>query len=232
MLLQSKIFNYLSEFCVEFLFFIFLKKKLFYVELILNHIKLFNIYIRVLTKLKTLERIEFAQNGINSEGFSDLFNSFKENTNLRIINVEDNTIKSSVDFLIKALPSLKKLQVLKISDCLLTGKESVELFEALKDHENMKAIECNYNEIEDPDMQEKIFAIIIANKNQLKNLKKLSLKGNEIDKDLYEKYNKEIQKYIDEFVAYSDEELEADQYSETEEDEFGNLRKMKELKIK
>lgn len=176
--------------------------------------------------------MEFAQNGIFAEGFPDLFNSFKENPNLRIINVEDNTIKSSVKVLIEALPALKRLQVLKISDCLLQEKQSLKLFEALKEHENIKVIECNYNEIEDPDTQEKIFEILIANKDKLKNLKRLFIKGNEIDKDLYKKYKKQIEQNIEEFLAYSDEELEADLYEETEEDEFGNLRKMKDLKIK
>ncbi len=188
-------------------------------------------FFRLLTKLKTLERVEFAQNGIEPNGFPDLFNSFKENKNLRIINVEDNIIKSSVKFLIEALPALNKLQVLKISDCLLQEKQSLKLFEALKEHESLKVIECEYNEIEDFETQEKIFQILIANKHKLKNLEKLSLKGNEIDKDLFKKYNKEIARNIEDFVAYSDEELEADLYDETEEDEFGNIRKMKEMKI-
>ena len=171
-----------------------------------------------------MERVEFANNGINEEGFNELFKSFKENLNLRIINVEDNTIKSSAKTLIEIIPLLKKLQVLKISDSLLRGKLSVSLFEAVKELENLKIIECDYNEVEEPQNQEKIFDILLNNKEKLKSLKKVTLRGNEIDKDVYKKFSKEIAQNFSEFEAYSDEELEADKYDELPEDEFGNLR--------
>jgi len=179
-----------------------------------------------------LERVEFAQNGIQFEDFPDLFASFKENPNLRIINLDDNIIKSSIKVLIEALPALKRLQTLKLNDCILGGKNSLKLFEALKDHEEIKVIECNYNEIEDAGIQEKIFELILSSKGKLKSLKKLSLKGNQIDKDLYNKFNNKISENIEEFLVYSDEELEAELYDETEEDELGNIRKMKEMNIK
>lgn len=186
----------------------------------------------MLSKFKTLERVEFSQNGIKPEDFPELFKSFKENPKLRIINLEDNTIKSSIKELIEALPLLKNLQTLNLNDCLLGHENSIKLFQALKDHENLKIIKCSYNEIEEPEAQKEIFNLILENKEKLKNLKKLELKGNEIDKDVYKKYNKNISNIVEEFIAYSDEELEADLYEETEEDEFGNLRKMENLKIK
>lgn len=179
-----------------------------------------------------MERVELAQNGIHAEGFPDLFSSFKENPNLRIINLDDNIIKSSIKVLIEALPALKRLQTLKLNDCILGEKNSLKLFEALKDHKEIKVIECNYNDIEDAGIQEKIFDLILSSNGKLKNLKKLSLKGNQIDKDLYKKFNKTISENIEEFVVYSDEELEAELYDETEEDEFGINRKMKAMNIK
>jgi len=184
---------------------------------------------RVLSKFGTFERIEFAQNGINEEGFNSFFPSLKDNLNLRIINLEDNTIKNSSKLLIEILPDLKKLQSLIINDSLLTEKNSVNLFEAVKNLENLKIIQCNYNEIENIKSQKKIFQVLLENKEKLKNLKKVTLKGNEIDKDLFKEYSQKLDN-IDEFEAYSDEELEADLYDELEEDEFGNKR-MEKMKI-
>ncbi len=98
------------------------------------------------------------------------------------------------------------------------------IFDSIKDLENLKDIKCNYNEIENLESQKKIFDILLENKKKNKNLKSVSLKGNEIDKDLFEYYEKKMKENIIEFEAYSDEELEAENYEELPEDENGNLR--------
>lgn len=91
----------------------------------------------------------------------------------------------------------------------------------------MKEIEFNYNELDkEKNSQKKIFEICLDSEKML-NLKKVEIYGNEIDKKLWEKYKNDLMKKIDDFVPYSEEELEADDYEETSEDEFGNPRDKK-----
>jgi len=153
-----------------------------------------------------------------------LFDSFKENTKLRNINIADNKIKSSGEKFIEIISNLKNLQVININDCIFGEKNTLNLFEATKGLEKLKVIECAYNEVEKPKSQEKIFECLLGNKEKLKELKKVNLKGNEIDKEVLNKYSKKLNEYIEEFEAYSDEELEAELYPENEEDEHGNPR--------
>ena len=90
----------------------------------------------------------------------------------------------------------------------------------------MKEIEFNFNDLDEKKSQKKIFEIC-QDSEKMKNLKKVEIYGNDIDKKLWEKYKKDLEKKIDNFVVYSNEELEADDYSETSEDEFGNPRDKK-----
>ena len=81
--------------------------------------------------MKSLNKIQFFQNGINNDGFTELFKAFKLNVNLKHIKINDNTVKSSVKIFIDALTVLKKLEELDISDSLIGGPNSVKLFQAL-----------------------------------------------------------------------------------------------------
>lgn len=86
----------------------------------------------MLGKLNCLERLEISQNGINTEGFEVLFDSLKDNTKLRYLDVGDNSIKESGQNLINVLPLLKNLETLKISDCLVGAENGVKIFEILQ----------------------------------------------------------------------------------------------------
>ena len=81
--------------------------------------------------MKSLEKVQFFQNGINEEGFAELFKSFGANGNLRHIKINDNCIKKSIEFLIESLENIKNLEELDISDSLIGSKNSVKLFKAL-----------------------------------------------------------------------------------------------------
>lgn len=81
--------------------------------------------------MKTLEQVQFFQNGINEEGFTEIFKAFKTNKNLKHIKINDNIIKKSIHFLIESLKDLKYLEELDISDSLIGSKNSVKLFNTL-----------------------------------------------------------------------------------------------------
>jgi len=82
--------------------------------------------------MQSLVKIQFFQNGINAEGFAELFKALRFNKNLKHMKLNDNTIKSAVKFLIESLEELKQIEELDISDSLIGAKNSVKLFEALK----------------------------------------------------------------------------------------------------
>lgn len=82
--------------------------------------------------MKSLVKVQFFQNGIFAEGFTELFKALKFNKDLKHIKINDNIIKSAVKFFIEALEDLKQIEELDVSDSLIGGKNSVKLFEALK----------------------------------------------------------------------------------------------------
>ena len=71
-----------------------------------------------------------------------LFEAFKENLNLNYIDLNDNNIQEKGLELSKIIPFLKKLKVLKISDCIVGEENSLAIFESLKSCEFIETIEC------------------------------------------------------------------------------------------
>jgi len=167
--------------------------------------------------MKSLEKVQFFQNGINVEGFTELFKSFGENENLKHIKINDNCIKKSIDILIESLKNIKYLEELDISDSLIGSKNSVKLFNALfKNCQNLRELYANYNEIEKEEAQEEIFEIV----KEMKNLKKFEIKGNEIDIDVHNNFMKSLPENFNvqdfEFEAYSEDELEIEEMEKVE----------------
>jgi len=167
---------------------------------------------KLIKKMKSFEHLEMFQNGISSEGMKEIFLALKENKNIKIIKINDNFIKDSIKYLIEIIPELTQLKVMDVSDSLIGNKFGVELFKAISQMENIEEVYCNYNEIEDKSEQKKIFEFI---KNS-KNIKIVELKGNEINKDLFKTYEKNLKENLDNFECYSENE---DEYEEDEEKE-------------
>lgn len=155
-----------------------------------------------------MRKIDFASNNITEEGFTALFESFKENPNLRYVNLNDNSIKNSAVKLCEALPLLSKLEVLQVSDNFISEKNSLSIFEALKDLEKLHTLEFAYNEIEEKDTQMKIFNLLLT-EGKFKSLNKMVLFGNEIDEELNESYNYRLMQKFKEIELYEEEEIEA-----------------------
>lgn len=80
------------------------------------------------------------QNGIYHEGIKALSESFKKNSNLRLIDLNDNTITlKGAKHIANALPHLQKLKVLNFDDCLLRTDGATVLADALTEkHMNLE----------------------------------------------------------------------------------------------
>ena len=167
---------------------------------------------KVLEKMKSLENLEMYQNGISSTGMKAIFLAIKENKNIKSIKINDNCIKDSIQYLIKILPELTQLKIIDISDSLIGNKFGIEFFKTISKLDNIEEVYCNYNEIEDKNGQKEIFEYIQKNKN----IKIVELKGNEINKDLYKKYEKNMKENLDKFDCYSENE---DEFEEEEKEE-------------
>ena len=176
---------------------------------------------KVIEKMKSLEHLEIFQNGITSNGMKSIFLALKENKNIKIIKINDNFAKDSIQTFIEIMPELTKIKVIDVSDSILGNKLGVELFKSLSKIDSIEEIYCNYNEIEEKKSQKDIFDYI----KTIKNIKVVELKGNEINKNLfkdYEKSLKENNKYLEKFECFSEDEDDFEE-EEKEEKQIKNL---------
>lgn len=118
----------------------------------------------------TLEEIAMPQNGIYHVGISALSEAFTSNKNLRIINLNDNTMTfKGAEAIAKALPHLQQLREINFGDCLLKTKGVELLAEALKDgHFYLEELILDSNEIRTSGALTLLDAM--ANKSKLKSL--------------------------------------------------------------
>ena len=167
----------------------------------------------IIEKMKSFEHLECFQNGISTLGMKKIFSALKENKNLKILKINDNFTKTALEDLIKILPEFKLLKIIDISDSItesnLGNKLGLEFFKALSTLDNLEEIYCNYNEIIDEKVHKEIFEIL----KNIKNLKIVQIKGNEIEKNLVKKYEKNVN--LEKLICFSDNEEE----NEEEEDE-------------
>ena len=170
---------------------------------------------KVIEKMKSLEHLEMFQNGISSEGMKSIFMALKQNKNIKVLKINDNFIKDSIQHLIEIIPELTQLIIIDVSDSIIGNKYGVELFKTISKLNNIQEIYCNYNEIEDKNAQKEIFEFIQMNKN----VKIVELKGNEINKNIFKNYEKNLKennKNLEKLECYSENE---DEFEEEEKEE-------------
>lgn len=89
------------------------------------------------------------QNGIYHVGISALAESFAKNPQLRILNLNDNTIGSKGSVALSAvLRKLNKIQRLNFGDCLLKTHGAISLATALHSLPDLEEVLLDYNEIQ------------------------------------------------------------------------------------
>lgn len=137
----------------------------------------------------TLEEIAMPQNGIYHSGITALTKAFTHNKNLKIINLNDNTIGAKgAKAIADILPQLQNLQQINFGDCLLKTKGALVLANALKNsHLNLEEIILGFNEIR----KEGGFQIVAALANK-KKLKMLVLDGNQFGNEGLKKLKSDL----------------------------------------
>ncbi|GAA5812214.1 hypothetical protein MFLAVUS_005664 [Mucor flavus] len=130
----------------------------------------------------TLEEVRMPQNGIRPDGIRTIVQGLRDCKGLRHLDLQDNTftLKGS-KALAEALTSWPQLEILNVSDCLLSKKGGVSVFTALNRGENkqLKQLLLQYNEIQADGVQ----ILADAIKSHLNLLEKLDLNGNKFEED-------------------------------------------------
>lgn len=98
--------------------------------------------------LGTLESVAMPQNGIYAPGIENLANAFASNPNLKVINLEDNSLtEEGAKYIAECLPALKKINMLNFGDCLVRTNGAFALAKALKGNcPDLKELYLGYNE--------------------------------------------------------------------------------------
>lgn len=157
----------------------------------------------------TLEVVRMPQNGIRPDGIRTIVQGLQDCKNLRHLDLQDNTftVKGS-KALAKALPSWPRLEILNVSDCLLSKKGGVAVFTALEKGENkqLKELLLQYNEIQ----ADGVHILAQAIQIHLNLLEKLELNGNKFEED------HEVVEVLKEALATWDHEDALDELDEME----------------
>ena len=174
---------------------------------------------KVFSQMKSLEHVEIFQNGIKEEGMIEVIKSFNDNRNLKVIKINDNWIKSGAKIFSEIIPNLSHLKILDISDLKIGNSNAILIFKSLSLLKEIEEIYSNYNETEKKKAQEEIFNILL----QIQSLKVVEIKGNMINRKLYNKFKKEFDKAkID---CYSSEEEDLNEEEEEEEEDEKEIKK-------
>lgn len=178
----------------------------------------------------SVKNLQLKQNGIRQDGIVALLQKgLSKCPKLEILDLQDNTFtKKGAKALAKVYTEWPELVELGISDCLLSGKGSIILGEALRDGkplEKLETLRLQYNEI-NLDGAEALYEALEKN---LPAIKLLELNGNCFpeDEDVIEKIVKlfdsrghgELDELDEMEEPDSDEEEEEESEEEEEEDE-------------
>lgn len=139
------------------------------------------------------------QNGIYHVGISALSDAFVHNTNLQILNLNDNTIgPQGAQAIAKALPNLQKLRIINFGDCLLKTKGALSLANALSSsHTELEELVLGFNEIRSEGGI--ALADAMVNKNKLKSL---ILDGNQFNEAVKTKIKDKLKEIGKVWVNY------------------------------
>ncbi|CAF2385666.1 unnamed protein product [Rotaria sp. Silwood2] len=121
----------------------------------------------------TLEVIRMPQNGIRPPGIEALTTAFVRNRNLRIIDLNDNTITTSAAKLASAIEKLPKLEIINLESSLIRTKGAITVARAIVSHKNLQELYLGCNDMHTEGGLE--VARVVKN---MPSLKVLDLNGN------------------------------------------------------
>lgn len=168
-------------------------------------------------EIGTLQEIIIPQNGIYHVGMAALADALKKNTNMQIINFNDNTITAKgAEPLAEAFYAIEALREINLGDCLLKDEGGQILSDVLADcHPDLEYLNLSGNEI-GPDV-----GIAIANAMGHKDcLRQLILDCNQFGDEAVVEMQQIMESYGKlEVLSIEDDEGEA----EEDDDENGKL---------
>ncbi len=85
-----------------------------------------------------MEVIRVPQNGIRPPGIEALTTAFVQNRNLRVIDLNDNTITTAAAKLASAIEKLPKLEIINLESSLIRTKGAIAISRAIVSHKNLQ----------------------------------------------------------------------------------------------
>lgn len=182
----------------------------------------------VLKKIGSLEEIQMPQNGIRPSAIEFLAEACMHNTELKIINFNDNTfLKSGAEWMSKALINLKKLEYLNLGDCLLKSKGALLIARAVTNLSNLKEIILSFNEI---NLYTGLEICSLLVKCNFKALQLIDLNGNKFGDDGKIEIV-EILEPVKQFLASLSEDEGSDEEDQEEDDEVDSEEETSEVVV-
>lgn len=87
--------------------------------------------------------IRVPQNGIRPPGIEALTTAFLHNRNLRVIDLNDNTITTAAGKLASAIEKLPKLEMINLESSLIRTKGAIAVARAIVSHKNLQVSKQN-----------------------------------------------------------------------------------------
>lgn len=175
-----------------------------------------------LLKLNKLKRLEIPQNGSKENAIIALSQALQANTDLRILNLNDNVLRTTAAQLAEAVKKLKSIEVINLGDCLLKTNGCIVIMDAIRGicEENNKCyvqqIIMNGNEIGVSAFDSIVATIEAILKTKADNSRlKLDLSANNLGETL-------ITQFMERFSTIIDLTIEDDDGSDIEEGEVTN----------
>ncbi|CAF1183943.1 unnamed protein product, partial [Didymodactylos carnosus] len=168
---------------------------------------------KAFTIIGTLETICMPQNGIQPPGIMALAESFVHNPNLRVIDLNDNTITKAAPKLASSIEKLTKLKILNLGSALIRTKGAVVIARSIVSQRHLESLILNYNDIHVDGALE-----IVRSVKNMSTLKILDLNGNCFGEDGIEEIKNALSKK-NLLQSFSDDEGSEDDENEEDFDE-------------
>ncbi|CAF0885321.1 unnamed protein product [Adineta ricciae] len=171
----------------------------------------------------TLEVIRMPQNGIRPPGIEALTSAFVSNQNLRVIDLNDNTITLAAPKLASAIEKLPKLEIINLESSLIRTQGANAIARAIFSHKNLKELYLGCNEINTEGAMEIAHAV-----KNMPSLRFLDLNGNCLGPDGIDEVRNALENtdFVNQMVfdddEGSDEEGEGDGDENYEDDDEEN----------
>ncbi|KAL9088629.1 MAG: hypothetical protein Q9165_006149 [Trypethelium subeluteriae] len=129
-----------------------------------------------------VREVKMVQNGIRQEGIALLLKSgLRHAKGLRVLDLQDNTFTAvGARALSEVVGGWAGLRELGVSDCLLSARGAVLLFEKLREGANagLEVLRCQYGEVDAKGLK-----VLAEAQDKLPKLRRVELNGNKFDED-------------------------------------------------